>query len=289
MNISHRSILAGAISLLVVIIIAFGAVSLLQSLHPRKTSLASQTTSTHSGSVTGKGTEPADNTIAALKQKNVLPVFSTAQVSSFLSQPVYYQEANKPYIVETQTSRNVTFLTPIGSPDNVSTISTQLSDFMTKNGYAVVTLNSKSNNLTSKTTYADQNSVCQFSPQVATQTSGGSYSISCVTPSDIEQEYTAVSQLVPLYAHAGHDTNYTEIDRNRVVTQGNKSLAVTTFYTDPSHSSQELFAALNGSWEYIVNLSGSANSPTNGKYSTSPAVEAALSNPKYGSFLKDNL
>ena len=224
--------------------------------------------------------------MSAYTKPHTIAAFTDAyQLQNEPNQPVYYQAQGQSYGVEIQApaAQNATYTVPGGHADDSKIIASQTQQFLASLGFKVIpSIGSSASN---STTYSDTSTICQYRGQ-APGNYGGSYSLTCVSSKQIQQEYAAVAQLVALYNKGHAQASYTQIDRSQLVTQGDKSLAVVTFYQGKT-SSQQLFAAINNNWEFIVTLS--SGTITNGKYSTSPEVEAALNNPKYGSFLQDNL
>lgn len=266
---------------IIIAIVAVGSVAAITVIVLKNTQTAQKSATASPSSIV----DPTTVITTYTKSGTIAAYSNDYQLSHEAGQPVYSQSGGQQYGVEIQApaAQNATYTVPGGHSDDSKAIMSQTQQFLTSLGFKVIPgIGSSASN---STTYSDTSTICQYRGQ-APGNYGGSYSLTCVSSKQIQQEYAAVAQLVALYNKGHAQASYTQIDRSQLVTQGDKSLAVVTFYQGKA-SSQQLFAAINHNWEFIVTLS--SGTITNGKYSTSPEVEAALNNPKYGSFLQDNL
>ncbi len=204
---------------------------------------------------------------------------------------VIYKASGEPYVIDTITKETALFsaIDPKLSNDT-SLVQEQTTAFMTQKGY------SKTDNVGSATsknpsfvTYESTSAVCQLASSHPEETTSlpPYHKLACVTKEVIEKEYAAVNSLLELYKKDNKLDTVTEVIRT-VKSEENKTMAILDLLHEGKQTSL-LFAAIDSTWAYVGNLSEGSPGDSNGKYSLSPQVQQAMSDPKYGDFLTKNV
>lgn len=199
---------------------------------------------------------------------------------------IYYKQTGKAYGITLMTTKAITY---VASTPNTAAASLpdEVTSFFTAKGYTPQPTNTNAKDTITYKTFTNSDSVCQVGLTTPSAKTVQVVTLGCASVADIAKEYSFIDQLLTLYAKNNPKPDFTQESRN-LVTSDNKSLSIvrlTGGRTQPSL----LFAAIDNKWEYIATLSTGDSTESNGKYVPSEDLTAALNNPKYGTFLKDNI
>ena len=241
--------------------------------------------------VASSSSSPALNISAALAAyPNAISRLQTnyQQTPGTLSSMVHYQKPSSAYGIDVATSNALSFTAKSTTPaDDTPQIQTQTISFFKSKDLTEQTSPKYSTPTNTYTTLVGASAVCQLEASIPIAGQVKTVSLSCMSQSDIDKEYSFIDQLVGLYEKANSKLSFTHASRN-LVTSDNKSLSILRLSGGSSEPAL-LFAAVDNQWEYIAQLSDGPSAASNGKYVPSDELTAALKNPKYGDFLINNI
>lgn len=266
------------------ILIGLTTVLVLRTIMPKKAAPASSSTATIATPTEIIAAYKAPETIDALSDKQ----YSLQEGMSSMSANVYFRSDEQSYAVSTPTKDSLTYTAKdVKQPDDSQAVQAQTSDFMSHKGLNKVTTPAqKSYSTLTYTTYANDQTICQLTDERPSANSGlrPFHQLACVAKTAIGKEYVAIQKLLLLNDTTKQLKDFQQITRT-VTTEGNKSFATLMAIDTSGKSSEFLFAAVDNDWEYIGDLSAHGDMSKNTKYTISPAIEKAISAPKYGDFL----
>ncbi|HEU5121892.1 MAG TPA: hypothetical protein VFT59_03520 [Candidatus Saccharimonadales bacterium] len=279
-----KQILVIIACLLGAVAVGWGAIFILKTLEPTK-----------NNSSMPQSVLSSTEVITQYATKDVIPELSTAtydkQIDHEAHTTIIYKAMTAGYVVDAPAKDSVLFSSKEASrANNIALVQDQTSNFMQKHGLAKVE-NTGSAALSSNPayrTYENDKTVCQLSSNHAKidVTSLVFHTLSCADKTAIQEEYTAIDKLLSFYKTNHQQPSFTEANR-QVTIEGNKAMAILTL-TNNNTVNSLLFAAIDGSWNYIGSLSDTS-APSNGKHSLSVEVQQAIRDPKWGDFLSKNL
>jgi hypothetical protein len=280
---SHRVLLIIA-SILVTLIIVISVAFLLKNLGITKNISTEQAVALSPAQIIEAYSKPG--AVQALSGDKY-----TLQTANTSEGTVIFKTEDANYTIDTPTKDTALYAAKdTKAADDKATVQEQAKAFMKERGYT------EANNTASASsknpaflTFESSGAVCQLSSAHPETNSPlpGYHKMSCVSKEAISKEYASVNSLLDIYKKDHSLEGTTEIIRT-TKTNGNKSLATLELLNDGKQTSL-LFAAINGAWEFIGNLSEGSESNSNGKYTISPQVQQAMANPKYGDFLTKNI
>lgn len=236
-------------------------------------------------------TASAADIISAYGAPNTISGLSTAlyqqQTDTSIEANVQYKLSGQTYAITVPTKQSLMFYEVNKSQqDDSATIQNQTATFMQTKGLdkteSPVPTTAKDLNIL---TFTNDTTVCQLtdSQLPASADTPRFHGLACVDKSAIKQEYTAIEKLLSIYKQSHQLATFTQAMR-LTASEGNKSYAIITLITDKSPS-RLLFAAIDKNWVYIGDLSTNNAKYANAKYTITPEILQAISDPKYGDFL----
>jgi len=199
-----------------------------------------------------------------------------------------YTDSAHSYLVNILADSSVTsYAQNAKTPDQSTAIKDQTKAYMTTKGFAPVSQPTQSGvKGIERLTFANADTICQLKALLPTADSIASYTFACATQQSVAKEYTTVDQLLHLYKPSLAAGSYTEALRVNT-TEGNKTASIMTLTAEKGPQTQQLFVSVDGTWKYIAAISNGneADANSNGKYTPSDALTAALKDPTYGEFL----
>lgn len=284
---AHYFKLIGGIvgALILLVCIALVTILLLKSVAPK--------TSTDSTAVVTPPALSAADTVKAYTGKAVIGALSDTtynqQSGGSTGASIFYKATNQPYAINAKASDTALFTAKDQSQaDDSKIVQSQTEALLASKGFRKITEPARAVPTTStNTTFENDATVCQLTDTPAAPGFAISHSFACLAKSAVDQEYTSLAKLLDLYKKSNTLGSFTEVTSS-TTTEGNKSLTIVGLSTATSYSSL-LFAAIDNNWEFIATLSDGNSASSNGKYVPTPALKAALANPKYGDFLQKNV
>lgn len=235
----------------------------------------------------------AADTVKAYTKESAIAALSSAaydrQSDASTGAYVFYKSKNQPYAVNVKATDHAWFSAKDqAQPDDSAAIQSQTEQLLKDKGFQKTSQPARVNPQTSSDmTFENTIAVCQLKSTPSSPHVAASYSFACIDKPAITAEYATLTKLLDLYKKSHSLDNFTEVNHTSV-TEGNKSLAIVGLSKTAGYSSL-LFAAIDNNWEYIATLNDGNSANSNGKYTPSPALNAAFSSPKYGDFLKKNV
>ncbi|HSW78242.1 MAG TPA: hypothetical protein VLG36_05580 [Candidatus Chromulinivoraceae bacterium] len=211
-----------------------------------------------------------------------------AQQDTASTSNVDYQADGQSFAVNITTSHYALFTpTSKAGATDPQDILAQSTTFMQDHGYQKVDIAGATTGPTQPTvtTYTDLGATCQLTS--APMSTPPFYILACADKTDIDKEYATINKLLDLYKKVHQVDAFTKAISS-TITSGNKSMTTIALINTHTHPVL-LFASIDGNWEYVGNVGDGTNATSNGKYSLTPDVQAAITNPKYGDFLTHNL
>lgn len=285
-----RRIILITVSLIAVVAIGLGVALLLKNIKNIGANNNAQNTDSSQNSNTASAQSAATLISDYLKPEAIhtLAAGYRTQQDTASTSSIGFQADGQNFAVNVATNHYALF-TPNSSAGatDAQDILAQTSTFMQSHGYQKVDTVGASTDPTQPavTTFSSLGAACQLTS--APMSTPPFYILACADKADIDKEYASINKLLALYQKAHQVDTFTRAISN-TITSGNKSMttiALTTAHTHPVL----LFAAVDGNWEYIGNVGDGTNATSNGKYTLTPDVQTAISNPKYGDFLTHNL
>lgn len=280
-----KRVAIGILIVLAIALIGYGVAMLLKNISNSITQSGPKSTDSSSQS-TNTPTAPSANAIISdYIQQGTIPALDNYQIQQDTSAPtqITLKADNQTYAISVSTPSYALFYaksTP-GATD-AKTISSQTTDYLKTKGFTPTSSVDASTAETAYTTYTDLGSVCQLTS--ATTSTPAFYLIACADKSDIDKEYANVKKLLDLYQKSNQLDPFTEAITSSA-SSGNKEMTTVSLTTDKQRHPVLLFAAVDNNWEFLGNIGDGSGAASNGKYSLTPAVIAAIHQPKYGDFL----
>lgn len=233
----------------------------------------------------------APQVITSFEQKGSMPGLTAdtyqQQVGATSDMYITYKSADETYSVAVPTKSHTSFYAKDkNQPDNSAAIEKNAAQFMKQNDFQKATSPAGDTKAdVARTIYSNDVTVCEFSNSIPTKNKDFPpyYSLACVDKVAVADEYATVKKLLLLGAEQAGLKNPTEAIRS-FVSEGNKAYSIIRV-TDESQKAALLFAAIDDNWEYIGNLSSGDKKYASTKYTITPEIKRAISNPKYGGFL----
>jgi hypothetical protein len=195
---------------------------------------------------------------------------------------IMYKADDQSYTVNITTNHYALFYAnSTTQPNDSATVLAQTSTYLQSKGFKKLDPLPGS----SMVTYTQLGAVCQLT---STPTSTPPYYlIACADKADVQKEYSKIESLLNLYKKSHQLDTFTKATSS-TITSGSKSMTTIALSTAHQHPVL-LFAAIDDKWSYLGDLGGGTASTSNGKYSLSTEIQAAIRDPKYGDFLTHNL
>lgn len=239
------------------------------------------------GSVAVQQQKPTTKGLVAQLQKPG----TIAALSGFTVQPatgtpggLVYRQAGQSYDVYVASSDGVTYIGQ--KPLDFATASTEVSSMLKP--YGLTESNKTNSSVSPGVTYTGDTIICHFGGSNAGKIT--SYNFACLTKDAITAEYATDAKLLAIYKKAvPSDTQGFTLVSRTYAKQDNKQSAILSLTSSDNKTKPRMlmFGAIDNQWEYITDInSGTINS---GKYMISAEALQALHNPKYGTFLLDQL
>ena len=277
---SHTIIKKVVFGLLIIgafLLTALGMVVILKNMTQKTTS---STKPTSAADIISAYSGP--ETIIGLSSKLYQP-----QIDASIEAIVQYKLSGHTYGVTVPTKHSLMFYAVNKSqPDDSATIQSQTATFMQQKGFAKAESPAPiATTGLQYTTFSNDTAVCQLtdSQQPASTDTLRFHSLACVDRSTIEQEYTATEKLLSIYKQSHQLAAFAQATRF-TASEGNKSYAIVGFTVQTSPS-RLLFAAVDNNWLYLGDLATNNPKYANAKYTITPDILRAISDPKYGDFL----
>jgi hypothetical protein len=279
-----KRIIIVAVVLVVVFAVGIGVALLLknvsnfakdQNTAPSTDSNAPAKSVPSAASVIGGYTDP--RTVRVFTQRYQLQQDATAPAR------IMYTAEGQKYEVSLSTSNYAMFFAKSAAePGDPASIQQKTTDYLESKGFQKAAVKKDSN----VTTYTNSGSVCQLTSEPAS--SPAYYLMACADKVDVDKEYSTIESLLDLYRK---DNKLAAFSRaiTSTVTNADKAMTTISLTTAPPAHPVLLFAAVDDKWDYIGNVGDGNAASSNGKYSLTPQVNAAIHDPKYGDFLANNL
>ncbi len=247
---------------------------------------------TDSGSVQNTTPLKAHEVTAAYMTEGVIKALSETvyshQMNMEAQSRVVYKADGHAYAASIPAKENLLYYAKNKlEKDDINEVQAQTTAFMTARGLSLVDQKVSNADTPKYTTYKNAATVCQLTDVDNTNdpASPSYHELACTDSDTIQDEYAVIEKLLGLYKTSHQLADFTQATRV-LVSEGNKSMAILTFVGIQSHPAL-LFAAVDGTWAYIGDIGSGTTS--NGKYSLTPEVKAAIADPKYEGFLKKNI
>lgn len=196
---------------------------------------------------------------------------------------IMYTAEGQKYEVSLSTSSYAMFYAKgAAEPGDAALVQQKTTAYLEGKGFQKTTAEKGSN----LTTYANSGSVCQLTSEPAS--SPAYYLMACADKVDVEKEYSTIEGLLDLYRKNNKLAAFSRAITS-TVTSSNKAMTTISLTTAPPAHPVLLFAAVDDKWDYIGNVGDGNAATSNGKYSLTPQINAAIHDPKYGDFLANNL
>lgn len=196
---------------------------------------------------------------------------------------IMYTAEGQKYEVSLSTSNYAMFFAKSAAqPNDPVTIQQKSTSYLESKGFQKAAAGKD----TSLTTYTNNGSVCQLTSEPAS--TPAYYLMACADKVDVDKEYSTIESLLDLYRK---DNQLAAFSRaiTSTVTSADKAMTTISLTTAPPAHPVLLFAAVDDKWDYIGNVGDGNAASSNGKYSLTPQIDAAIHDPKYGDFLVSNL
>ena len=214
-----------------------------------------------------------------------IPVFADKyQIQQDATAPssIAYKADEQNYSVNVTTSHYALFYAnSMTQPNNAGTVLAQTTSYLQSKGYQKAAVTPEA----STATFTQLGAVCQLTS--APTSTPAYYLIACADKIDVQNEYAKVDNLLSIYKKNHQLDVYTRAISS-TITSGNKSMTTVALTTAKQHPVL-LFAAIDNKWDYLGDLGGGTAATSNGKYSITSELQAAIHDPKYGDFLTRNL
>ena len=276
-----KPILIGLAVMVAVIVLSVGTAFLLRTVNKSESPSSQSAT-----------TSPAtpNQVIEAYKKPGAVAALSEVlyqQLNEASDAYVSYTLSGHNYSVSTLTKERALFSAKgTLKEDDTKKVQDQTAEFMRTKEYNKAETPDQAAKNVPTVTYASETAVCQLtsSEMPVPENMRAYHQLACIEQSEIEKEYAFIEKMLVLYKTSHPIMPFKGISR-LTRTEDNKSytlLRVTGAETSPIL----LFAAIGDSWAFIGDLGGSNGAQqTNAKYTITPEIKAAISDPKYGGFL----
>jgi flagellar basal body-associated protein FliL len=286
-----RAMIAKRVIIVVVILVAIFAVGMGVALLLRNVSQLADTgspsTNNQPDNTPATSTAPSAASLISgyIQPENVRVFAENYQLQQDATAParISYTAEGEKYEVSLSTSSYAMFYaTGKVAASDATTVSSQTDTYLTGQGFKKTATNAKN----STVTYSDQGSVCQLTSMPSSQPAY--YLMACADKTDVDKEYATIEKLLSIYKKTNQLGSFTRAITS-TISSDNKTMTTISLTTNPNTHPVLLFAAVDNDWAYIGNVGGGNAMTSNGKYSLSAQVEAAIHQAKYGDFLVHNL
>lgn len=199
---------------------------------------------------------------------------------------IVYKQASQPYAITISTKENALFYAKDAKQaDNSQAVQDATISFMDTEGLTKATTPAQdTRGGLIYTTYENPQTVCQLIDAKAVSQSPSYHILSCAAKADISTEYTTVQKLL---AVSGQKTDISGAQsiRRDANSKDNKAYAILNVTKPDNKTSRLLYAAVDDKWDYLGDLSAGDKRYSNAKYTVTPEIQKAISDPKYGGFL----
>ena len=209
------------------------------------------------------------------------------QTGASYAASISYKADDQDYQASIPTDSHALFSAKAGYvKDDSKAIASQTASFMKSKGFAETSTSKQAAKGTpAYTTYVNSGTVCQLTSSPGS--APAFYAFACADKAAVDNEYATIARLLTIYQSSHQLDDFTAAIRTSA-RDGNKSMSIIRLTSAHAHPAL-LFAAVDDKWEYLGNLSGDSAKDSNGKYTLSSSTKAAIENPKYGSFLINQL
>ncbi len=272
-----KYIVAAILSVVAIVAIGYASTYIFEKVSPRSESQIASGASLSAKEVVTRFAE-----VGAIASLSSEPY--TQQISEGVSDSVIYKLPNRNYEINTPSLANVLYYAPGKGPDDTALIQSQSTAFMESLAYKLEGEPVPTREGVVVSTYTTNTSICQLTITQPLEDSPDDVSRNrtfvCVDKAAVSKQYDELEERLALI-ETNKPSDFTRAATSSV-SEGNKSystIRLETTNTDPLL----LFAAVDGKWEFIGDLSkGDANAE---KYTVSPEIVSRMSAPKYGDFL----